>query len=191
MIFKEHISKSHFNIHHFLCLYFFAFLLLLSRFTMCIACTHILYAIVDLFHLWVHYVFVQFTYIILFGQELLYGWKKNMIFTAFSFYFHSLFYAAICKYCLLCHFMCNSSIYSLSMHFVLVVQWNNMFLFWTYNFGQYSSSIYDNNDITYINKHVFKHFMKFLIRHVNTTLTYLVKKKSRRHKRQLFFHCLL
>lgn len=50
-------------------------------------------------------------------------------------------------------------------------------LFWTYNFGQYSSSIYDNNDITYINKHVFKHFMKFLIRHVNTTLTYLVKKK--------------
>lgn len=103
--------------------------------------------------------------------------KKHMIFTAFSFYFHSLFYAAICKYCLLCHFMCNSSIYSLSMHFVLVVQWNNMFLFWTYNFGQYSSSIYDNNDITYINKHVFKHFMKFLIRHVNTTLTYLVKKK--------------
>lgn len=191
MIFKEHISKSHFNIHHFLCLYFFAFLLLLSRFNMCIACTHILYAIVDLFHLWVHYVFVQFIYIILFGQELLYGWKKHMIFTAFSFYFHSLFYAAICKYCLLCHFMCNSSIYSLSMHFVLVVQWNNMFLFWTYNFGQYSSSIYDNNDITYINKHVFKHFMKFLIRHVNTTLTYLVKKKSRRHKRQLFFHCLL
>lgn len=50
-------------------------------------------------------------------------------------------------------------------------------LFWTYNFGQYSSSIYDNNDIKYINKHVFKHFMKFLIRHVNTTLTYLVKKK--------------
>lgn len=192
MIFKEHISKSHFNIYHFLCLYFFAFLLLLSRFNMCIACTHILYAIVDLFHLWVHYVFVQFIYIILFGQELLYGWKKkHMIFTAFSFYFHSLFYAAICKYCLLCHFMCNSSIYSLSMHFVLVVQWNNMFLFWTYNFGQYSSSIYDNNDITYINKHVFKHFMKFLIRHVNTTLTYLVKKKSRRHKRQLFFHCLL
>lgn len=47
-------------------------------FNMCIACTHILYAIVDLFHLWVHYVFVQFIYIILFGQELLYGWKKNI-----------------------------------------------------------------------------------------------------------------
>lgn len=160
-------------------------------FNMCIACTHILYAIVDLFHLWVHYVFVQFIYIILFGQELLYGWKKNIwylqlfLFT-FIHYIMLQFVNTVC-----CVILCVILQY---IYFLCILFWlfNEITcLFWTYNFGQYSSSIYDNNDIKYINKHVFKHFMKFLIRHVNTTLTYLVKKKSRRHKRQLFFHCLL
>lgn len=113
-------------------------------------------------------------------------WYLQLFLFTFIHYFMLQFVNTVC-----CVILCVILQY---IHFLCILFWlfNKITcLFWTYNFGQYSSSIYDNNDIKYINKHVFKHFMKFLIRHVNTTLTYLVKKKSRRHKRQLFFHCLL
>lgn len=113
-------------------------------------------------------------------------WYLQLFLFTFIHYFMLQFVNTVC-----CVILCVILQY---IHFLCILFWlfNEITcLFWTYNFGQYSSSIYDNNDIKYINKHVFKHFMKFLIRHVNTTLTYLVKKKSRCHKRQLFFHCLL
>lgn len=113
-------------------------------------------------------------------------WYLQLFLFTFIHYFMLQFVNTVC-----CVILCVILQY---IHFLCILFWlfNEITcLFCTYNFGQYSSTIYDNNDIKYINKHVFKHFMKFLIRHVNTTLTYLVKKKSRRHKRQLFFHCLL
>lgn len=99
-------------------------------------------------------------------------WYLQLFLFTFIHYFMLQFVNTVC-----CVILCVILQY---IHFLCILFWlfNKITcLFWTYNFGQYSSSIYDNNDITYINKHVFKHFMKFLIRHVNTTLTYLVKKK--------------
>lgn len=100
-------------------------------------------------------------------------WYLQLFLFTFIHYFMLQFVNTVC-----CVILCVILQY---IHFLCILFWlfNEITcLFWTYNFGQYSSSIYDNNDIKYINKHVFKHFMKFLIRHVNTTLTYLVKKKS-------------
>lgn len=100
-------------------------------------------------------------------------WYLQLFLFTFIHYFMLQFVNTVC-----CVILCVILQY---IHFLCILFWlfNKITcLFWTYNFGQYSSSIYDNNDIKYINKHVFKHFMKFLIRHVNTTLTYLVKKKS-------------
>lgn len=100
-------------------------------------------------------------------------WYLQLFLFTFIHYFMLQFVNTVC-----CVILCVILQY---IHFLCILFWlfNEITcLFWTYNFGQYSSSIYDNNNIKYINKHVFKHFMKFLIRHVNTTLTYLVKKKS-------------
>lgn len=100
-------------------------------------------------------------------------WYLQLFLFTFIHYFMLQFVNTVC-----CVILCVILQY---IYFLCILFWlfNEITcLFCTYNFGQYSSSIYDNNDIKYINKHVFKHFMKFLIRHVNTTLTYLVKKKS-------------
>lgn len=99
-------------------------------------------------------------------------WYLQLFLFTFIHYFMLQFVNTVC-----CVILCVILQY---IHFLCILFWlfNEITcLFCTYNFGQYSSSIYDNNDIKYINKHVFRHFMKFLIRNVNTTLTYLVKKK--------------
>lgn len=99
-------------------------------------------------------------------------WYLQLFLFTFIHYFMLQFVNTVC-----CVILCVILQY---IHFLCILFWlfNKITcLFWTYNFGQYSSSIYDNNDIKYINKHVFKHFMKFLIRHVNN-LNVSRKKKS-------------